>query len=352
MAKKDTNVPVEQCENMDMELLRRHMKRLEEALTAMKEEMAKVAATPQLPALMQSESTPIELPEINIPDNLAKSGDIATLSGIIQTMNGSLALVIKGMAELKKAFEAMPKPEDKTQEIADKVAEKYTDVVVTKLSDKIENAQVDAFIKGKLKSDGLSVDEATAINNRISEMNDRLDIRDDRERLKSNNFILKVTIATLVVLSVAGIKWIQILRNENKQLTRVEWLYRSLRSKGPSGNIQSMEKYMLYGTDEQRDSIKAIIVNAETSGPELCFFQPHDDWKPKPIKKEEPNEAAETKPEIVAKKDTIDYPLLPHKNPKRYTPGEIQAIKAMRANPHIPDDALQNMNFHIYHLRE
>ena len=170
-------------------------------------------------------------------------------------------------------------------------------------------------------------------------MNDRLDIRDDRERLKSNSFILKVAVATLLVLGVAGIKWIQILMQENKQLTRVEWLYRSLRATAPSGNIHSMEKYMLYGTDEQRDSIKTIIVNAEVTGPVLRFFKPHDDWKPKPPKKEKPNEAAETKGVVATTKDTIDYSLMPHKNPKRYTPGEIQAIKAMRANPHIPDDA-------------
>lgn len=30
---------------------------------------------------------------------------------------------------------------------------------------------------------------------------------------------------------------------------------------------------------------------------------------------------------------------MPHKSPTRYTPGEIEAIKQMRANPHIPDDA-------------
>lgn len=33
MAKKDNNLPVPQYGNMDMELLRRQMKRLEEALT-------------------------------------------------------------------------------------------------------------------------------------------------------------------------------------------------------------------------------------------------------------------------------------------------------------------------------
>lgn len=53
----------------------------------------------------------------------------------------------------------------------------------------------------------------------------------------------------------------------------------------------------------------------------------------------ETKEVAETKDVVATTKDSIDYTLMPHKNPKRYTPGEIQAIKAMRANPHIPDDA-------------
>ena len=30
---------------------------------------------------------------------------------------------------------------------------------------------------------------------------------------------------------------------------------------------------------------------------------------------------------------------LPHEKKSRLTPGEIEAIKAMRANPHIPEDA-------------
>ena len=30
---------------------------------------------------------------------------------------------------------------------------------------------------------------------------------------------------------------------------------------------------------------------------------------------------------------------LPHEKKSKLTPGEIEAIKAMRANPHIPEDA-------------
>lgn len=96
---------------------------------------------------------------------------------------------------------------------------------------------------------------------------------------------------------------------------------------------------MLYGTDEQRDSIKTIIINAEVTGPKFNFFQPHDDWKSNPPKEEKSKEVAETKTGTAATKDTIDYTLMPHKNPKRFTHGEIEAYKQLRANPHIPEDA-------------
>ena len=43
MAKKDNISLVPQCGDMDMELLRRQMKRLEDALTEIKNEMANVA---------------------------------------------------------------------------------------------------------------------------------------------------------------------------------------------------------------------------------------------------------------------------------------------------------------------
>lgn len=210
---------------------------------------------------------------------------------------------------------------------------------MSKLSDKIENACVDAYRKGKIKADGLSATEATSISNKLGEMNERLDIRDDRAKLKSYNLALKVAILVLVVLGIGGAKWIQILRRENKELTRVEWLYRSLRPKESPGNIHSMEKYLLYGTDEQRDSIRTMIINAEDQGTELRFFQPHDDWKPKPPKEEKETKSSASMVETSTSKEAIEYTLMPHKNPKRFTPGEIENIKKMRANPHISEDA-------------
>ncbi len=93
-----------------------------------------------------------------------------------------------------------------------------------------------------------------------------------------------------------------------------------------------MEKEILSGTDEQRDSIKTQTVKREEIGIPLHNFQPHDNWKPKPPKPQ-PDKA---KP---AKETEIDKVPLPHQRKTRLTPGEIQAIKDMRASPNIPEDA-------------
>lgn len=125
------------------------------------------------------------------------------------------------------------------------------------------------------------------------------------------------------------------LWKERKELMRIEWLYRSVRTRingSYSEFIAGMEKEILSGSDEQRDSIKTETVNREETGIPFHNFQPHDDWRPKPpkLKAEKPNPKKEAE---------IDRFPLPHSRERRLTPGEVQAIKDMRANPHIPEDA-------------
>lgn len=93
-----------------------------------------------------------------------------------------------------------------------------------------------------------------------------------------------------------------------------------------------MEQSILLGTKEQRESWQTAIVNHEAIGIPFHNFQPHDDWKPEPPKPQ----PVESKP---AKETEIDKFPLPHQRERRLTPGEVQAIKDMRANPHIPEDA-------------
>lgn len=93
-----------------------------------------------------------------------------------------------------------------------------------------------------------------------------------------------------------------------------------------------MEQSILLGTKEQRESWQTAIVNHEAIGIPFHNFQPHDDWKP-----EAPN--SKTERPNPKKEAEIDRFPLPHQRKSRLTPGEIQAIKDMRANPHIPEDA-------------
>mgnify|MGYP001042336276 FL=1 len=91
---------------------------------------------------------------------------------------------------------------------------------------------------------------------------------------------------------------------------------------------------MLDGKKEEREGMKTKICNMERSAPQFLYFRPVDDWKPEPP---EPPKAAETE----QSKSKVEPKLkpLPHEQRSRLTTGEIQSIKDMRANPHIPDDA-------------
>lgn len=334
MAKKDNNPPVPQCGNMDMELLRRQMQRLETALTEIKNEMANVATKVSVPVTLPATPEPMEMPEITIPDNLAKSEDVATLTGIIQTMNGSMALVVQGMAELKKAFEAMPKPEDKTDKIVEKASEVFVSKVTSNLTPIIEKGHKESYYNGRRQYDGISVKDAADIYRQINGLRTDEDLKVKLAKRDKTIKILSFVIIGLVDIIFGLGYWIHSVKVENRELTNIEWLYRAQRAiSNDSKFIDRIEKDML-GTDEaEKEGWKDLIVTKESTGPEFNFFCPHDDWQPK--KKEEPRQEvapaqSESKPDELP---------MPHKSPTRYTPGEIEAIKQMRANPHIPDDA-------------
>lgn len=110
MAKKD-EVQGVQCENADIEILRRQLARLENTLTEKFTEVKKQignipAQQPLFPP--PAEPQPQETIEVSLPDNLAKSDDIKALAGMIQTFNGTVALAVKGLAEIKKALRLCP----------------------------------------------------------------------------------------------------------------------------------------------------------------------------------------------------------------------------------------------------
>lgn len=335
MAKED-EVQGVQCENADIEILRRQLARLENTLTEKFTEVKKQignipAQQPLFPP--PAEPQPQETIEVSLPDNLAKSDDIKALAGMIQTLNGTVALAVKGLAEIKKAFEAMPKPD--VQSIAEKVAKETAREVVDNLTPKIDDSTAKAMRHGVMNAPGISLDDAASIHQTLKETNKRFVTQKDYARLLKVN--RNLIIAVMVLFNIACLLgWsANKLRKERNELMRVEWLYRGLRSMlnpKDTASINSMEQKILYGTDEQRESWQTTIMEHEAKGIPFRHFQPHDDWQPEPPKPqfEEPKTAKETE---------IDRWPLPHQRKSRLTPGEIQAIKDMRASPNIPEDA-------------
>lgn len=335
MAKKN-EVQGVQCENADIEILRRQLARLENTLTEKFTEIRnQIGSIPAQQPLFSppAEPQPQEPIEVSLPDNLAKSGDIKALTGMIQTLNGTVALAVKGLAEIKKAFEAMPKPD--VQSIAEKVAKETAREVVDNLTPKIDDSTAKAMRHGVMNAPGISFNDAASIHQTLKETNQRFDIQKKYAGLlKVNRNLVIVIIALLNIASFLG-WWAKELREERNELMRVEWLYRGLRSMlnpKDTASINSMEQKILYGTEEQRESWQTTIMEHEAKGIPFRHFQPHDDWKPEPPKPQ----PEETK---SAKETEIDRWPLPHQRKSRLTPGEIQAIKDMRASPNIPEDA-------------
>lgn len=337
MAKKEEPQGV-QCENTDIELLRRQLARLEKTLTdnftAVSNQIGNlnIQAQPMFPPPAEPQQPqPIE---VNLPRNLAKSEDIRTLSEMIQTLNGTVSLVMRSLAEMQKAFNAIPMPDFQaiTEKAATEAADKASRNVINELSPKIDNSTRDARLTGVIKAPGITLDDAGSIHRTLREINKELEIRNQNDKVRKTNRRLSIGVMIFMNLSFL-FGWLYYeLRQEHNELIRIEWLYRAVRTMvdNPTA-IEKMEKEIISGTDEQRESWQTTIVANEKDKQPSPFFKPHDDWKPKPPK---------PKPEQKKPKDVeIDRFPLPHQRKSRLTPGEIEAIKAMRANPHIDEDA-------------
>lgn len=339
MAKKD-DIQGVQCENADFEIMRRQLARLEKMLTdkftEVNDRIGNIQVqTPAFPPPAEPQQPqPIE---VSMPDNLASREDIRALSGVIQTLNGTVSLVMKSLAEIQKAFAAMPRPDVEAiaTDAAMKAAQATADKVISDLTPKIDNSADKAVRLGAVKTTGISFDDAASIHKTMKEMNKKIDVQKDYVRLRKVN--RNLIIGIMVVFNIACLLgWgANELWKERKELMRVEWLYRGLRSMinpKDTTSLYGMEQSILLGTKEQRESWQTTIVNHEAVGIPFHKFQPHDDWKPEPPKPktEKPN---------PQKKAEIDRFPLPHQRNSRLTPGEVQAIKDMRASPNIPEEA-------------
>lgn len=119
-----------------------------------------------------------------------------------------------------------------------------------------------------------------------------------------------------------------------EHLMRVEWLYRWSRiGRTDTEDYQGFERRMLFGKKEEREGMKTKIFNLERNAPQFLYFNPTDDRKPNPPKPEPQEQQKEQTPK--SKNSSTQQ----SKQKSNLTPGEIEAIKALRANPHIPEDA-------------
>lgn len=327
MAKKD-DIQGVQCENADFEIMRRQLARLEKMLTDKFTEVndrignIQVQAPAFLPPAAPQPQEPIE---VNLPDNIAKSEDVVKLAGIIQTLNGTVSLVMKSLAEMQKAFAAMPRPD--VQSIVQETACAMAQQVVGSLSPKIDDSVSKAMKMGAANAPGISLNDAASIHCTLKETNERIDA--GKSVVKVNKWNLRLKLGLLVsVFVVFGLGcWIYDLSKERDELLKLEWLYRGIRSLWDDDEtITSMEKRVLSGTDKQREDWQTETVNREQSGIPFRYFRPHDDWQPGPPKEKEKPKSNEDSG------GWFDWMFTPTENEKA-------AQEAVRNNPNIPEGA-------------
>ena len=283
--------------------------------------------------------------EVKLPDDIARSGDIRKLGEVMQITNGSMRTVVQGMGEISKSIAEIPRIDTKT--MAGTVAAKTSAQVEASLLPMIQKAVSDAIpLYQPSKAPVIGVDDVRSISSKLSRIEQT--ISDTGKAEGKNKLIRKLWIIIVFDLLIAfgSLYWALTLNEENEHLRRVEWLYRWTRSTfKDSETFHEIERDMLYGTKKERENYKTVIFNNERTAPQFQYFRPVDDWRPEPPKpaqnngpKKEPSSPnsfgghCPTKP-----KSSTQQPVTRPKSD--LTPGEIEAIKALRANPHIPDDA-------------
>lgn len=262
----------------------------------------KAKATPPT----QTQAMPSEV-KVVLPDDIARKSDIE-----------------KAVTEITRKCNAGERP----------IPPSVT-VTVSAL-DALEKVEYDKAIRKAVKDEIQNTDKKAVENNAILKRIENLQNSSENEtalRNKLNAFKIGFVI-NVVVFIAFGVMFLH-QDNEIEHLKRVEWLYRWSRiGKTDTEEYQDFERRMLDGKKEEREGMKTKIFNMERSAPQFLYFRPVDDWKPEPP---EPPKAAETE-QSKPKAESKPKPL-PHEQRSRLTPGEIQSIKDMRANPHIPEDA-------------
>lgn len=202
--------------------------------------------------------------------------------------------------------------------------------------DVLEKVEFDKKIRKAVKDEIGHTENMVADNNTIlKRMEARQNSSDNETTLRNKLLAFKIlVIAYSAVLIGFGVAFFY-QDNKIEHLKRVEWLYRWSRiGKADTEEYQDFERRMLDGKKEERNGMKTKIFNMERNAPQFLYFRPVDDWTPEPPEPPKAAEPEQSKPKVESKPKP-----LPHEQRSRLTPGEIEAIKKVRANPHIPEDA-------------
>lgn len=202
--------------------------------------------------------------------------------------------------------------------------------------DVLEKIEFDKKIQKAVKDEIGHTENTVDGNNAIlKRMEARQNSSDNETTLRNKLLAFKIIVAVFIAVFFAfGIAFFY-QDNKIEHLKRVEWLYRWSRiGKADTEEYQDFERRMLDGKKEERNGMKAKIFNMERNAPQFLYFRPVDDWTPAPPEPPKAAEPEQSKPKAESKPKP-----LPHEQRSRLTPGEIEAIKKVRANPHIPEDA-------------
>lgn len=331
MAKKDTTNPGVLFENPDMELIHRQLSRMEttlnEKINEVNNRIVSIPPPQSFPALAVEPPSPQPI-EVKLPPGLAKSSDIASMTAMMKSMNETLAATLHGISGLRKSIEVNVKVN--YQEIIErssvKAAEASAKKVIDTLSPKIEKSTANALATGALKSPGISLDDASAINARLGRIEDSIELRDRTEWHKKRFAKLLILHLVTVVLLCLSLWWAFDIKEERDELLKVEWLYRLERAITSDAEFSDLiEKGILSRDDKERDQWKTMIVNKEQTAPEFRYFHPHDDWQPNPKKEKRPQPLKEVTTEKKVKEtdpSKMDSYELLEENMRRAKNGE------------------------------
>jgi len=262
----------------------------------------KAKATPPT----QTQAMPSEV-KVVLPDDIARKSDIE-----------------KAVTEITRKCNAGEHP----------IPQSVT-VTVSAL-DALEKVEYDKAIRKAVKDEIQNTDKKAVENNAIlKRIENRQNSSDNEIALRNKLNAFKIGFVINVVVFIAfGVMFLH-QDNEIEHLKRVEWLYRWSRiGRTDTEEYQDFERRMLDGKKEEREGMKTKIFNMERNSPQFLYFRPVDDWKPEPPESPKSVETEQSKP----KEETKPKPL-PHEQRSRLTLGEVQAIKKVRSNPHIPEDA-------------